>query len=58
VVDSEDGQTRTSTRVRTDSRARGKALGVTFHGAGFEVSSSDLASVTTYERDVTKDPIF
>ena len=58
VIDSEDGQTRTSTMVRTDSRARGKALGVAFHSKGFEVSSSDLASVTTYQRDVTKDPIF
>ena len=50
VVDSEDGQTRTETVVRGETRARGKLLGVVLHGPGFEVSSSDLASVTSYVR--------
>lgn len=50
VIDSEDGQTRTSTVVRGETKARGKVLGVVFHAKGFELSTSDLASVTSYAR--------
>jgi hypothetical protein len=50
VVDSEDGQTRTSTVVRGKTKARGKVLGIVFHAKGFERSTSDLASVTSYVR--------
>ena len=58
VVDSEDGLVRTATQVRGTTKATGKALGLVLHRKGSEVSTSDLASVTTYARDADKDPIF
>lgn len=49
-VYSEDGRTRTVTTVRTQTRARGKVLGVKFRTPKWRVSSSDLVTVTTYTR--------
>lgn len=48
AVDGEDGLTRTVTVTRTDSRARVRVAGVVVRPNAWEMSTSDLVSVTTW----------